>query len=102
MKGSKKKNQNFPQGDLAGMLNLPQAPQVSERLVTEDSNNGAGGNGGELTPRSKKIRKLIKLIKLSFRQACSPPDTTIDFYRIGKILGKGAFGKVNLAVHILT
>jgi serine/threonine protein kinase len=44
----------------------------------------------------------LKLIKLSFRQTGKAPDTTIDFYRIGKALGKGAFGKVNLAVHKLT
>lgn len=30
------------------------------------------------------------------------PDTTTEFYWIGKILGKGAFGKVNLAMHRLT
>lgn len=30
------------------------------------------------------------------------PPTTIEFYRVGKSLGKGAFGKVNLAVHKLT
>ena len=28
--------------------------------------------------------------------------TTTDFYRIGKLLGKGAFGKVNLCIHKLT
>lgn len=68
-------------------------------MVTEESNC----NGGSLTPRSKNIRKLIKLIRLGFRQNPPiPPDTTIDFYRIGKILGKGAFGKVNLAVHKLS
>ena len=70
---------------------------MSERLVTDDSNCTG------LTPRSKNIRKLIKLINLGFRQNPPiPPDTTIDFYRIGKILGKGAFGKVNLAIHKLT
>ena len=30
------------------------------------------------------------------------PVTTTEFYWIGKILGKGAFGKVNLAMHRLT
>lgn len=28
--------------------------------------------------------------------------TTSDFYRIGKMLGKGAFGRVNLAMHKVT
>ena len=30
------------------------------------------------------------------------PQTTQDFYIIGKVLGKGAFGKVNLCIHKLT
>lgn len=28
--------------------------------------------------------------------------TTAEFYRIGKMLGKGAFGRVNLAMHKIT
>lgn len=77
---------------------------MSERLATEESNrpSNAAGNGGDTTPRSKQIRKLVKQIKLSFRLRNIAPQTTIDFYRIGKILGKGAFGKVNLAVHKVT
>ena len=32
--------------------------------------------------------------------SCAPP-TTCEFYRIGRMLGKGAFGKVSLAMHKL-
>ncbi len=28
--------------------------------------------------------------------------TTIDFYKIGRVLGRGGFGKVNLGLHRLT
>jgi len=29
-------------------------------------------------------------------------DTKLEYYRIGKIIGKGAYGKVHLAIHHLT
>ena len=42
------------------------------------------------------------MIKVSFNKLKEPPKTTAEFYRIGKMLGKGAFGRVNLAIHKLT
>ena len=41
--------------------------------------------------------KIIELIKATPGVA-----TTIDLYKVGKILGRGAFGKVNLALHRIT
>jgi serine/threonine protein kinase len=29
-------------------------------------------------------------------------DTKPEYYKVGKVIGKGAFGKVNLAIHRLT
>ena len=44
---------------------------------------------------------LKTLIKESFKSTENAPQTTVDFYRVGKVLGQGAFGKVNLAMHKL-
>jgi serine/threonine protein kinase len=55
-----------------------------------------------LSPRSKAIYKIRKLIKTSFQKTGTGPDSTSEFYRVGKVLGRGAFGKVSLAVHRLT
>jgi serine/threonine protein kinase len=38
----------------------------------------------------------------SFSATGEPPATTLDFYKLGKLIGKGAFGKVILGTHKLT
>ena len=47
-----------------------------------------------LHPEQVKIVQLI-LQDLNFQ-------TTVELYKIGKVLGRGAYGKVNLALHRLT
>lgn len=61
----------------------------------------AKGEYEELSPRSKEINTTIRIVKKAFREHNKPPVTTTDFYKIGRMLGKGAFGKVNLGMHKL-
>ena len=50
---------------------------------------------------SKKLSEKIKAYGKSHKYN-SYPKSNLYFYKIGRILGRGAFGKVNLALHILS
>ena len=52
--------------------------------------------------REKEMIETSESIKNYWKQNGKPPITTVKFYKIGKVLGKGAFGKVNLGIHRLT
>lgn len=46
--------------------------------------------------------KLIKHVKTSTKKRMEVPETTLDYYKFVKLIGKGAFGKVTLGIHKLT
>jgi len=71
---------------------------VEERIDTQDS----AVSDPSMSPRAKANKKLIKKVKVAFNKTGNAPATQSDFYRIGKVIGKGAFGKVNLAMHRLS
>ena len=45
---------------------------------------------------------LISYIKKFKQKHKKYPKTKLNFYKYGRLLGKGAFGKVNLSLHVLT
>ena len=48
------------------------------------------------------LNSLQQNIRKSFKTNDCAPETTVENYKIGKVMGKGAFGKVNLAIHRLS
>ena len=46
--------------------------------------------------------KAIKYIDVYKKRHKKFPDTILQFYKIGKIIGRGAFGKVHLSIHKLS
>lgn len=45
---------------------------------------------------------LSEKIKDAFKKTGDAPKTSTEYYRAGKMLGRGAFGKVNMGMHKLT
>ena len=50
----------------------------------------------------KESEELTKYIKDYYNKNKEYPKTDLSFYKFGRIIGKGAFGKVNLGLNILT
>lgn len=48
-----------------------------------------------------QMLEIVAEIRNSFNVNHKAPETKTYFYKIGRVLGKGAFGKVNLAMHVL-
>ena len=50
----------------------------------------------------KESERLSKYIKEYYLLNDNYPKSQVSFYKYGRLIGKGAFGKVNLGLHILT
>eukprot|EP00826_Nyctotherus_ovalis_P048760 TRINITY_DN5779_c0_g1_i1.p1 TRINITY_DN5779_c0_g1~~TRINITY_DN5779_c0_g1_i1.p1 ORF type:complete len:609 (-),score=112.44 TRINITY_DN5779_c0_g1_i1:1109-2935(-) len=55
----------------------------------------------ELKLDGKRKKEMLETAKI-IRSKLDNPKTELQFYKIGKILGKGAFGRVSLGIHKLT
>ena len=54
------------------------------------------------SPKAQAIWEVKRRVKVGFKRFGKKPKTEVSFYNIGRILGRGAYGKVNLAVHKLS
>ena len=50
----------------------------------------------------RESQKLSEFIKNYYKKYKKYPDTNLNFYKYGRLIGQGAFGKVNLGLNILT
>jgi tRNA A-37 threonylcarbamoyl transferase component Bud32 len=75
---------------LKGMFRTPSTHSFNSSLGTTFEND------------NEEKEKLMKTISSCFLRKGMPPSTTTDFYKFGKQIGKGAFGKVHQAIHRLT
>ena len=69
------------------------AEQIHSKYIAADS---------KMSPRTKEVFEMSQLICESFKASNEPPKTSSQFYRAGKMLGRGAFGKVCLGMHKLS
>jgi len=101
IKETSKSNMKLNEKCLINTLNIDKQ-DIDQSIFKEKTSSNSPAILEERKDDEYLKDKLIKLIKESFRTRGHYPQTTLDFYRLVKMIGKGAFGKVFLGVHLLT
>ena len=86
----------IPESSQQSLANSKFQPSKRTTIHQEEARPEKDEGEAKLTPRTLIYNSIISNIKAKIY------DTKIEYYKIGKVIGKGAFGKVNLAVHRLT
>ena len=98
-------SQNKSKRTNIAFLDLNHTPKKRQsKLCLHDSDPNVLLEFGLITHNFEQEEKanLISYIRAFFEKHGEEPPTTLEFYSIGKLIGKGAFGKVLLGVHKLT
>ena len=74
--------------------------QINKENETIETNPSLVSTLKECTYYKKEMEKLSSYIISYYQKHKEYPNTEQNFYKYGRILGKGAFGKVNLALHL--
>lgn len=76
-------------------------PPTHQELSTSSTEKLVSLNTSESVDEEERAG-LVRYIQDSFRKGGKCPESTLEFYRVGKLIGKGAFGKVISATHKLS
>ena len=102
---NKKKDYIINQSNINNNINQNQ----DEKKNVPDLNEDTFLKESESSTRSKKSndymeesKKLSNYIKEYYMKYNNYPQTNLNFYRIGKVIGQGGFAKVNLGLNVLT
>lgn len=71
-------------------------------MVSSSSNNTRIDHNEVLHKVERERASLIDYITRYTRTFKKVPKTTLQFYKVIKLIGKGSFGKVHLGIHLLT
>ena len=84
--------------------NIDNVPNYTNTEITESNESVVSlmNENGKLTCYKRDMEILSNYIKNYYKKHKKYPSTKLRFYKYGRLLGKGAFGKVNLSLHLLT
>jgi serine/threonine protein kinase len=92
---------NSEQNNLSNIFNNMKSEVISENITIE-TNPSLASTLKECAYYKKECEKLSSYIKQYYEKHKYYPYTNKNFYKYGRLLGKGAFGKVNIALHLAT
>ena len=78
------------------------ATNNSEITESNDSIISSLKENNKNTCYNRDMEIISNYIKKYYKKNKKYPSTKMKFYKYGRLLGKGAFGKVNLCLHVLT
>ena len=91
---------NSNQNNLANIFKELNSEEVISENVIIETNPSIVSTLKECTYYKQECEKLSSYIVQYYQKHKDYPNTSQEFYKYGRILGKGAFGKVNLALHL--
>jgi len=97
---------NICNKDLIKQLEIKKSNEQENDAVEHNNNNSKISNSNssiyDFNYYMNESNKLSEYIKLFYKLNNTYPNSKIKYYKIGRKIGQGAFGKVNIGLHILT